>query len=101
VQAVQNADDELTRTLPPARETAADVRDIAWQIEDAAGEPAGPAARHAASGQRAADFPCYRHRLRPFLTNPDLALAFNQAAGPRYREKIRYQRARKPLRNRC
>jgi hypothetical protein len=35
------------------------------------------------------------------LTSPDLALAFNQAAGPRHHEKIRYERARKPLRNWC
>jgi ATP-dependent RNA helicase HrpA len=34
VQAVQDAYDELVRALPPARKTAADVREIAWQIEE-------------------------------------------------------------------
>jgi ATP-dependent helicase HrpA len=34
VQAVQNAYDELVHALPQARGTAADVRDIAWQIEE-------------------------------------------------------------------
>lgn len=34
VQAVQEAYDELTHALPPARRTAADVREITWQIEE-------------------------------------------------------------------
>jgi ATP-dependent helicase HrpA len=34
VQAVQDAYDELVHALPPARARAADVRDIAWQIEE-------------------------------------------------------------------
>ena len=34
VHAVQDAYDELVRALPPARRAAADVRDIAWQIEE-------------------------------------------------------------------
>jgi ATP-dependent helicase HrpA len=34
VHAVQDAYDDLTRALPPARKTAADVGDIAWQIEE-------------------------------------------------------------------
>jgi ATP-dependent helicase HrpA len=34
VQAVQDAYDELVHALPPARWRAADVRDIAWQIEE-------------------------------------------------------------------
>ena len=34
VQAVQDAYDELVQALPPARGRAADVRDIAWQIEE-------------------------------------------------------------------
>ena len=34
VHAVQDAYDELVAALPPARRTAADVRDIAWQIEE-------------------------------------------------------------------
>jgi ATP-dependent helicase HrpA len=34
VQAVQDAYDELVQGLSPARGTAADVRDIAWQIEE-------------------------------------------------------------------
>ena len=34
VQAVQDAHDELVHALPPARARAADVRDIAWQIEE-------------------------------------------------------------------
>ena len=34
VHAVQDAYDELIQALPPARKTAADVGDIAWQIEE-------------------------------------------------------------------
>jgi ATP-dependent helicase HrpA len=34
VHAVQNAYDDLIQALPPARKTAADVCDIAWQIEE-------------------------------------------------------------------
>jgi ATP-dependent helicase HrpA len=34
VQAVQDAYDELVHALPPARGRAAEVRDIAWQIEE-------------------------------------------------------------------
>ena len=34
VQAVQDAYDKLVHALPPARGRAADVRDIAWQIEE-------------------------------------------------------------------
>ena len=34
VHAVQDAYDDLIRALPPARKTAADVGDIAWQIEE-------------------------------------------------------------------
>jgi ATP-dependent helicase HrpA len=34
VQAVQDAHDELVHALPSARARAADVRDIAWQIEE-------------------------------------------------------------------
>ncbi|HEX4395463.1 MAG TPA: DUF3418 domain-containing protein, partial [Mycobacterium sp.] len=34
VHAVQDAYDDLVQALPPARKTAADVGDIAWQIEE-------------------------------------------------------------------
>jgi ATP-dependent helicase HrpA len=34
VHAVQDAYDELVRSLPPARKAAADVREIGWQIEE-------------------------------------------------------------------
>ncbi|OBG96270.1 ATP-dependent RNA helicase HrpA [Mycobacterium sp. E3251] len=34
VRAVQRAYEELTQSLPPARQAAADVRDVGWQIEE-------------------------------------------------------------------
>ena len=70
VHAVQDAYDELVRALPASRARAPpDVARHRLADRGAAGEPVGPAARHAAPGQRAAHLPRDRRR-HPLIGQP-------------------------------